>query len=324
MRSAHIKLTQRTDLWLLACLEALVEELSVTRAAERLGTTQPAMSNSLARLRSVFDDPILVKSLHGTVATRRATELVRDTVVPRRSIEDALNRSTPFDLSTSRARVVLSMMDPHSTFALPALFERAAHQARNLEILTRLPDHTRIRQWLENGGCDIAIGYFPDLPTDLRSSMLYEDTVSVVARAPTHGPASEMTLEKYLAQRHLLIGAPFAPITTLETVLNRTLKAMGLRRISAGLIPSFSLAFFVVARSPFLISMPTQYSRYFAELLPLHLDPLPIPGIDVKISMAWHERTHHDPAQQWVRASIREIFEQLNFNNDPAVAVAGA
>jgi len=312
MKSGNQRLTQRVDLWLLACLEALVEELSVTRAAERLGTTQPAMSNSLARLRAVLGDPILVKSAQGLAATRRAQALVRDTTAQRRSIESALNRSIPFDPSTSHNRVVLSMMDPHSTFVLPPLFGRVAEQAMHLEIVTRLPDHTRIRQWLENGACDIAIGYFPDLPTDLRSTLLYVDSVSVVSRADPQRDTAPMTLQQYLEQRHLMISAPFAPLTTLETVLDRTLKARGLERTSAGLIPSFSLAFFVVSTTPLLISMPTEYARYFSRILPLRLDPLPVAGIDVQILMIWHERTHLDPAQQWMRAAIREIITTLN------------
>ncbi len=312
MTSPDTKLAQRIDLWLLTCLEALVDERSVTRAAERLGTTQPAMSNSLARLRQVLGDPVLVKTPEGMAATPRALELARDTSAQRRHIESALARSLPFDLSTTHRRVVISLTDHPAHFVMPALYERAARDAPHFEIVTRLPDHTRIRQWLENGECDLAVGYFPDLPTDLRSTLLFEDTVSVISTRVDGAPPVEMTLDDYLKRRHLIVGGPFAPLTTLETVIDRTLAGMGERRVVGGLIPSISLPFFVVANSSLVVSMPTHLSRYFASMLPLALHPLPIPGIDVQILMTWHERTQLDPAQQWVRRTIREIFSELD------------
>ena len=305
-----MKARRNLDLQLLACLDALIAECSVTRAAERMGMSQPGMSSALARLRRLTNDELLVRTARGMVPTPRALELAQSVQVGMRAFEEVLGDHGPFEPASARGTITVATTDFPGMLIFPRLMERLCHEAPGITVEMRLPDPAHIRDWLTEGECDIAIGHFPQLPDDLRSSLLFQDALVCTASA-THPAAlasrSVITAEEFAQSGHVLFGSPFAPLSLLESMLDERFVKLGIRRRVGMRVSSILLTPYVVARSPLLAVMPRVFARHFATFLPLKLLPTEFDLPSIGISMVWHERSHRLGMHTWMRGLIREV-----------------
>jgi DNA-binding transcriptional LysR family regulator len=297
---------------LLACLDALISECSVTRAAERMGMSQPGMSSALARLRRLTNDELLVRTARGMVATPRARELAESVQTGMRAFEDVFGDRGPFDAATARGTITVATTDFPGMLMFPHLMERLCAEAPGLTVEMRLPDPTRIREWLTEGECDIAIGHFPQLPDGLRSSLLFQDALVCVAAAnhPFAGARGKrVTTDEFARAAHVMFGSPFAPTSILESILDARFARIGIRRQLGMRVSSVLLTPYVVAQSPLLAILPRAFARHFASFLPLRLLDSEFELPPLGISMVWHERSHRLGMHTWVRGVMREVVE---------------
>ncbi len=159
--------------------------------------------------------------------------------------------------------------------------------------------------------CDIAIGHFPELAPDLRSTNLFTQTLSCI-RATSHPQAGrKLTLEQYLQSSHVMFSSPFAQRSTMEATIEAALGARGLVRNRMVRVASVLLIPYVVAASPHVATLPTWLARHLATQMPLEVLPLPFEVPPIESRMVWHERTHRVGLQQWLRELVRGLTREL-------------
>lgn len=291
------------DLNLLKALDALLDECSVTRAAARLSLTQPAVSGMLTRLRDSFDDPLFVRAPRGLVPTPRALALA----VPVKRVLgeiEALLQPTDFDPATAELTLSIAGTDYAQRTILVPFLTALRQQAPGIRIAARPVDDARVAAQLEAGELDMAILTPEDAYAGLHARHLYDEQYVCVLRQD-HPAADALSLERFCALDHAIVsytGGGFQGVT------DSALQRLGLSRRVCLSVTSF-LVLLEILRGSDLIAVVPRRLVGAAEGLRLIEPPLEIPGFS-KV-LAWHERTHHHPAQRWVRALLAEIAGAL-------------
>lgn len=296
---------EEIDLNLLLVFDAVMTELNVTRAAEHLHMTQPAVSNALKRLRATLNNELFVKVPSGVSPTTRATEVwlaIRDALA---QIRQTIQPCT-FDPANSTAIFTFSMADYAASLMIPPIITHIERSAPNIDI--RVIPNTNINapELLEQGDVDIAIGVFPNCGPRFRMQTLLTETY-VCAMRPDHPLAKELTLERFAQAKHLLIS-----LTGEATgFLDQRLESKGLKRRIALTVNQFALAPVVVANSDLICTLAYRTAKNFGLEDKLHLAPLPLDLEPTSINMMWHERNHLDSAHVWLRSLLMTICENL-------------
>lgn len=293
-------------------LQALVEERHVTRAAERMGIGQPAMSTALARLREVFKDVLLVKTTTGMEPTPRAMDLARRV----REITDMLNgrgfEAENFDPATSQARWRILASDGISRTLLPEMMALVTHEAPHMRFTVQPGDPRRLSEYLRDGEFDLALSFVRSPPSELRQTVLYPQRLLCIARQGHPLVNGTLSLQDFVSSQHARWGAPPVAHATMEAMVDEALEALGHARPVTLLVSSLTLLPDVIAGSDLLAVVPEHMARAAALALPIQLLPLPFKVPSVDVSMVWHERLHHDPAHKWMRESLRDIGKKLS------------
>lgn len=295
---------KRSNINLLICLDALLTEKSVTRAAERLGMSQPGMSNALARLRELTGDPLLIRAGNGFLLTERAQSIARKVRTGLELMDEIFANEGPLDLASATGTVTLALAESMGMAYMPALAQVVARAAPDLTLNARAPDPAHLREWLSEGECDIAIGHFPEPAPELRILPLLDQPLAcIAARAPGR---KALTLDEYLARPHVVFGSPFSPRSTMELTLTQALAEAGHERRRMVRVSSVMLIPYIVAGSDHLATLPSWMCRHFAGFLPLDVHPVPTPVPSIETVMVWHERTHRIALQAWLRQQIAQ------------------
>ncbi|MEM9489073.1 MAG: LysR family transcriptional regulator [Myxococcota bacterium] len=298
---------EQTNLNLLLALDALLRESSVSRAAERLGVSQPAMSQTLRQLRQLLDDPILVRSGAAMVATPRAELLAGPLRRGLVELDRVLSGDVDFDPARSRRRFTVAMGDS-TVVAVPALLQRLGQLAPEVDIDVVRLDLGRYPGALAAGELDAVVTTSYDrLERGLVSATLYQESFRCLTRAGHPevelDPRGRITLDRFLALPHALI----SPRGEGPGVVDTLLQQIGKQRRIALRIPYFLAAPLIVARSELILTAPTALARSFADLYPLDLflPPLDLPSHE--IVLVWHRRYDRDPANLWFRQQITAV-----------------
>ena len=290
------------DLNLLKALDALLDEGSVTRAAQRLSLTQPAVSGMLTRLRDYFGDPLFVRTSHGMVPTLRASEL---SVPVKQILTDIaiLLKPMQFDPMTAELTYTLVATDYALKAVVVPLIAALKQHAPRIRIAVRSVDSERMYQQLSRGEVDLALVTPQTTPDDLHGRALYQEEYVCVARS--HHPlaaASEMTLEQFCEQEHILVSTE----GRFMGVTDEALAELSLTRRVGVSVNSFLVIPDILRSTDMIAVVPSRMVPVDSDLAIIPL-PLNVPGFTK--SMAWHERTHRDPAHQWIRAVCVEISQ---------------
>lgn len=297
------------DLNLLRVFDAVMDERNLTRAAQRLAMTQPAVSNAMRRLREATGAPLFVRSAHGMLPTPEAEALwpaVRDALAGLRQAFDPQR----FDPEVDTRAFRLAMADATAWWLMPALAEALQAQAPRVQ-LRALPLATRDpRPLLEQGQADLALGFFPAVAAALategaaasaRLAPLYDSDYVCVMRAghPLAAPQA-LTLDSYCAARHMLVSFSGRP----HGFADEALAALGRRRQLAVVVNQFAVAGRVAARSDLLAVLPRHFvpATGLGDALAVRELPFDMPAI--RVSLLWHRRSEHDPGQRWLREQV--------------------
>ena len=295
------------DLNLLVALDALLAERSVSRAATRVGLSQPAMSRALSRMRDLLDDPVLVRSGREMVPTSRALEAR----VPLHQALDAVRRvvePTPgFAPAESTRSFSLSCIDTTQVIVLPRLIEALARDAPGVSLETRpLASSGDVFRSLAAGELDLVIGRFEGVPTGIRQSPLYADEVVCLARTGHPRVGSRITLAQYVGEAHLA-AEPVAR-ADLPMTVEALLAKHGLTRRIALKVTNHAIAPLIVAQTDLLCTATERMIRPFTAALGLRVLELPIEFGALELQLIWHDRVHRDPAHRWLREEILGLF----------------
>ena len=296
---------RKLDLRLLACLDALVTERNVTRAASRVHLSQPAMSSALKRLRDIFQDPLLTRTPRGLVPTPQGMELAQSARAILHGVEAMASAKRRFDPGTSERTFHVAMTDYSEFVLLPRLVQRLQADAPNINLaVTPLDRRIHADELLADADIDLAISNFPLVSGRLRTRELFRERFVCLTSKDNKRIGKRLTLAKFTELAHAFIsphGGGFYGAT--DDALSAVHRA---RRIAVS-IPHFLVAPFVVANSDLVIVMAERVARHFAATLPLRLLEPPVHIEGFAVSQRWHERSDHDAGMVWLRARIMEL-----------------
>lgn len=294
------------DLNLLAAFEALMAERNVTRAAERMGLTQSAMSNTLGRLRSLLGDAVLVRTARGMAPTDRALALVEPIGEALRGIRVALAPRSGFSPAESRHCFRILTADLAELTLLPSLVQRIGREAPGVELDVTYTASGLPADELRVGGIDLAIGPFR-VPRGFLARKLFDLDFVCIVRRNHPSVRKRLTLRSYAELGHVLV----SPFGGRGSIVTRALAAHGRAHRVAVQTRHFLVAPLLVAQSDLVATVPRLLAERFAELLPLRILAPPIRFAGLRIDMVWHGRTTDEPAQRWFRNVVAETAAAL-------------
>ena len=286
---------RRLDLNLLVTLDVLLSEHNVTRAAQRLHFSQPSISVHLAKLRDVFDDPLLLPGPRGMQPTAKADALREPLRLALAELERVVAPTSPFDPASADQTWRVAAADYAETAAvLPALAEiRREAPGTRLAILQMVP--SRITKQAEQGEVDLAFHISDGAPGGLHQHELFTERYVLVGRAGHPRLKRRPTLAQFCALEHVIVstdGGGFHGVT------DEALAKLGLTRRVALSVPHFLFVLQVLQNTDLVALLPSRLVRA-NPLLRVMEPPLAVPGFG--LAMLWHERSHRDPAHQWLR-----------------------
>ena len=289
------------DLNLLKAFDALIRERAVTRAAGRIGLSQPAMSHALSRLRSLFADDLFVRTPNSMEPTARAREIAPLVSAAIEQIEAALNLGVGFDPAKSAGIFTAGMAEYAEVALVGRLAETFARQAAKATLrLTPLNGAEAVEQ-LDRGAIDVAVAYLRALPAHLDSMLLLRDPFVLVARRGHPLVARSLPLEAYAALDHVLV----SPRGDTSGAVDRALADFGLKRRIALLVATYLALPAALAGSDLVATVPRCIARQLTAIAEIEIKPLVI-DLSVPVSMAWHRRAASEPAQAWFRSLLIE------------------
>jgi DNA-binding transcriptional LysR family regulator len=292
------------DANLLAALDALLREKSVTRAARRLGVGQPALSHSLARLRDHFKDDLLVLKGRNYVLTDKAERLAHAVTNATRSLAEVFEERPSFDAATSSYRFVVACSDLFGVLVIPELLRTLKREAEHVEVELRAIVATSKESILE-GGVDLALGTFEDVPSNINQQSLYEDAAVCVVRANHEQVGKRLTLEMYGKLPHLEIGPTADSIPGLH--IDRALAAIGKRRHVTLRVPYYLLAPHILEQTDHVATLSSSGAEVLAKMARLRVVEPPIELPSYRFSQIWQNRHNDDHAHTWLRERIASI-----------------
>lgn len=291
------------DLNLLKTLDALLDERSVTRAADRLGLTQPAVSGMLTRLRHSFDDPLFVRSQRGIIPTPRAQSLAGPV---KQVLADAtaLLRPMAFDPATADFSVSVAATDYAVQAVMLPFLTSLRHLAPGVRVAVRPVDPLALSTQLERADVDLALITPDSAPPELHARHLFdEDYVCVLRHGHPDAPApgQPLSLDRFCALDHALVsyaGQPFHGIT------DDALAAIGRHRRVVLSMNSFLALAAVLQTTDLIAVVPRRLAHHIDGLITTE-PPVPITGF-TKLA-AWHDRTHCAPEYRWFRRVLFDV-----------------
>jgi DNA-binding transcriptional LysR family regulator len=289
---------RQADLNLLVMLNALLEERSVTRAAARLGMSQPAASRALSRLRRLFSDALLVDGPGGYLLTARAEEmrpLLRNILA---GVGELLQANT-FDPTQATGAVRLLMLDLEAAVLAPRLLSSLAAQAPLID-LEVVPPGTRPFEALETDTVDALIGVVENAPAGIRKRRLYRDHFVTLMRAEHPATAKTLTLKRFLELDHVVVSITGIGRAWVDEKLARS----GQQRRVKVRVPSFFAAVEIAARSDLVMTLPSSLARTAGDMRRFVMMPPPLDLDGLTMSLAWHARHQDSPRHAWLRKTI--------------------
>lgn len=309
-----IAMTTRSNLdqldgYLLRTLCVLMDERSVSRAARRLGQTQPAVSAALKRLRAVFGDPLLVRDKLDMVPTARALQLAAQARVALDAMGRLLAEAEAFAPAAATQTFRIASPDYLAPAILAEITRRLHAEAPRCRIeLHPLGAAFDSERALADDTLDVIIGNWPEPPERLHLSLLIEDELVCLMRRGHPLAEGELTEARYLAAQHV---APMRYSSVHRGVVETHLAGLRVARDAPVVVPYFGLAPYVVAQTDLLFTTARHFAEPFTALLPLTMVNAPAGFPAMRFYQLWHERAHHAPAHRWLRGLIAEVARSL-------------
>lgn len=300
----HMINLSRIDLNLLVVLEAIVAEGGVSRAAERLNLTQPAVSHALARLRELFDDPLFVRegrNLAPTSLTKRLVEPLRQSL---QALGALIEKGESFDPARTEAVFTVSMRDPMEVLILPRMMQRFRRTAPQIDLRTVQVRRRSLESGLADGTLDAALDVALPLSERIHRQRVSADRFVVAARKGHPRVRPGFTLAAYLAEKHVMVTSRRRGPGAEDIELGQ----QGQRRHVALRCRNYLAAIRVVAESDLVLTMTARYASLLGTGSGVRVLPMPLKMPTLDLFLYWHDRVHDDPANRWLRLQLVEAL----------------
>lgn len=300
------------DLNLLRVFDEVMTERSLTRAAEKLSITQPAVSNALRRLRQTLGDELLVRQGHGVEPTPQALELwpvVREALL---QLQQALAPES-FEPATARNSFLLTMADATAARLIPNFYQLLEREAPGIRVRIQPLTTRDPRRLLDEQSVDMAVGYFPSVLADLtaraqsgalvayESRRLYDGDYVAVMRRGHRLAGAPLDLDAYCAAQHLLVSFS----GRAWGFIDESLASMGRERQIVLTVNQYATAARVVAQSDLITVLPAHFLPVCGMAEALQALPLPLDVSTVHVDALWHRaRSQYQPGYDWLLRTL--------------------
>jgi DNA-binding transcriptional LysR family regulator len=294
----------RYDLNLLPIFVALMEERSVTRAAERMGMTQPALSNALLRLRQMLQDQLFVRERYGIQPTPIALELSPLIAEALAQLDDAVLGQQAFDPAHAERLFTIAPNGYVEFVIVPAVLARLEKVAPGIKLRLTPFGNDLAETGVVSGTTALVLGRIVDPPDNLVVQHLMDEGLACAVRADHPAIGDAMTREQFETMKHVNI----VPPGRMRAGLFQALAQQQLKRDVAISVTNFFAAAEMVAVTDYCATLPTLICRQLMHDPRLKVLPAPVDLGSFPVEMAWHVRYRHDPAHRWLRALIGEVI----------------
>ena len=309
---------RKTDLNLLVYLNVLLEERSVSKAADKLAITQPAMSNALKRLRELFDDPILVRTADGMTPTDKAVKLKPDIVELLSLAEQITQPDRDFSIRHSEATFRVMASDYMEATLITPFIQHVLSDAPHINFDLLTPGDVSLHD-MEKGSIDLAINRFTTLPKSFHQATVWRDNFCCLLHRD-HPYVSQPDLDNYLAAEHIWVNRAGWGV---ESVASNKSGAQRLGWVDEALwqldktrsIRVFTRHYMMMGlllQEPQLIAtIPRRLARIYQDSEELAVCRVPFQIVPFEIKMIWSPLRQHSRAHQWLRRSLLEFSETV-------------
>ena len=292
------------DLNQLVVFQQLIVERSVSKVAANLELTQPAVSNTLAKLRRTFGDDLFVRTPAGMMPTAFAEQLAEPIGYALGMIHSGLNQHSRFEPARAKRSVTIAMTDIGEIVFLPALVERLRSEAPGVSLNTVRTSITNLRDDMEAGKVDLAIGPLPQLKAGFFQRRLFRQRYVCLFRKGHALDRKRLTVADWQAAEHLVIVSAGTGHGKVDELLRRTQAA----RTTRLTIPHFVSVGHILQRTNMLATVTERLAESLVEPFDLTFRPHPIDLPEATINVFWHAKVHRSPAHQWLRGLIFDLF----------------
>lgn len=302
----------RYDLNLMPVFLALMEERNVTRAAERLGITQPALSNALNRLRDTLRDPLFIRERYGMRPTQLAEEMAPVIRTALAQFDELILGQQEFDPEKA-SRLFTVAPNSYVEFVLmPEVVARLRERADGIK-LRLIPFGSDLSETgAISGTTEMVLGRITDPPDNMVVQHLMDDGLACVVRADHPEIGDSISKEDYERLKHVNV----LPPGRLRAGLFQALEQRGLRREVAVSVTHFLAVPEMIAATDYCTTLPRQICRRLARDTRLKILPAPADLGTFPVEIAWHVRYRHDPAHRWLRSLISEVAKEIGGQAD--------
>jgi DNA-binding transcriptional LysR family regulator len=294
------------DLNLLVVFNQLLMDRRVSTTAEKLGLSQPAVSNALKRLRVLLKDELFVRTARGMEPTPYALNLVEPMGYALDTLQNALNQRDSFDPVTSERTFTLGLTDIGEIYFMPTLMETLSRVAPRIKISTLRHNSGHLSEDMASGNVDIAVGLLPGLTTGFFQRRLFKQRYVCLFRQghPTaHNPIS-------LAQFKSLAHVGVTSANTGHSEVDEWLTRKGIARHIQLHVPHFVAVGHILQSSDLIATVPERFAQKCAEPFQLETSPLPFKLPDIAINLFWHAKYNREPANMWLRQLMVDLFTE--------------
>lgn len=293
------------DLNLLRIFLALMEERNVTRTAARLGITQPALSNALARLRETLRDPLFIRERYGMRATTKAEELAPSIAAALASLDALVLGQQAFDPKMAEQLFVLAPNSYVELVLVPEIVARLGERAPGIKVRLTSFGNDLAETGVSSGQTSVVIGRIHDPPENLVVQHLMDESFACVVRADHPKIGKRISKKEFEQLKHVNV----LPPGRMRAGLFQNLAQQNLRRDVAVSVSHFMAVPEMIAATDYCATLPRLLCRRLAHDKRLKIVPTPVDLGTFPVDMAWHVRYRNDPAHTWLRALIVEAVK---------------
>ncbi|MFZ6773759.1 LysR family transcriptional regulator [Undibacterium sp. SXout7W] len=292
------------DLNLLVVFQEVYQDRQISSVARKLGLSQPAVSNALARLRRHFGDELFVRTAAGMQPTALAQQLAEPVALALNHITQALNRQESFDPATSHRHFTIAMTDVGEVYFMPILAERLHTLAPQLQLSTVRASEIDLKTEMESGRVDLAIGAFDHLSDAWYQRRLFRQQYVCMFRQQHPLAGDKLTLKNFLSAQHLIVASKENPYARV----NQSLEKAGIAASAHLRVPHFVAVPYIVSHHDLLVTVPQKLAERSAAPFGLTYVKPPLRLPSLQTNMFWHRRYNQDAGNQWLRSFISERF----------------
>lgn len=288
------------DLNLLVVFDRLLAERRVSRVAETLGVTQPAISNALTRLRKLLGDPLFLPTSRGMQPTPFAEAMADPVASGLALIYTAVNQRTSFDAATSTRAFKIAMTDIGEIYFLPGLLKHFQDSAPHASISTVRNTAINLKDEMELGNVDLAIGYLPALKAGIFQRRLFRHRYVCLFRRGHALARRRVGIAEFSRADHVVVVAAGTGHASVDDLLEKS----GVERRIRLTVPHFVAMGHILRDTDLVATVPERLADRLVEPFDLMHCPHPVKLPEIAINLFWHAKSHRDPANQWLRDAL--------------------